>query len=262
MRVRAVVAYDGTGYHGFQRQADVPTIQEDLEDILGELTTVSTRVTAAGRTDAGVHASGQVIAFQPVWHHDWEQLQRGMNALLSNQIAVYALESTTDSFHPRFDARKRWYRYLIYRGDIRNPMVDRYSLHINRDLSVEAMNQAAHTLVGEHDFWAFGSPPQGDNSVRRVFKAEWQSAASDWLLFDIHADAFLYRMVRMLVGTLLRVGYGALTVREFEEILRTRNRAEAGPAVAAKGLTLKSVAYKDWESAGLSQDIGSVCICC
>jgi len=261
VRVRAVVAYDGTGYSGFQRQANAPTIQEDLETVLEELTTVPTRITAAGRTDAGVHACGQVIAFEPKWRHDWAQLQRGMNALLSDQIAVYALEPVDQEFHPRFDARRRWYRYFIYRAPVRNPLVDRYSLHVKRDLSIEAMDQAARMLVGEHDFMAFGSPPQGNNSVRRIFEVGWHELDPDWLLFDVQANAFLYRMVRMLVGTMLRVGYGALSVDEFEEILQTQNRAKAGPAVAAKGLMLESVIYKGWESAGLSKAIGSALIC-
>ena len=261
VRVRAVVAYDGTGYSGFQRQANVPTIQEDLETVLEKLTTIPTRVTAAGRTDAGVHACGQVIAFEPEWHHDWAQLQRGMNALLPDQIAVYALKPVDQEFHPRFDARRRWYRYFVYRAPVRNPLVHRYSLHIKRDLSIAAMNQAACMLVGEQDFLAFGSPPQGNNSVRRIFEANWYELERDWLVFDIHANAFLYRMVRMLVGTMLRVGYGTLTVGEFEKILRTQDRAKAGPAVAAKGLTLESVVYKGWKSAGLNEAIGSALIC-
>lgn len=249
VRVRAVVAYDGTGYSGFQRQANAPTIQETLEDVLEELTTVPTRITAAGRTDAGVHAHGQVIAFEPEWRHGWEQLQRGMNALLPDQIAIYDLTPTDQTFHPRFDARRRRYRYWIYRAPVRDPLVHRYSLHVERELAVEAMNRAARLLVGKHDFLAFGSPPQGDNSVRRVFEAAWYKPGRDWLVFDIQATAFLYRMVRMLVGTLLRVGYGALTVEAFAEMLQTQNRAKAGPAAAAKGLILESVAYQDWGSA-------------
>ncbi len=260
MRVRSVVAYDGTEYSGFQRQANAPTIQEELEQVLEKLTTRPTRITAAGRTDAGVHARGQVIAFEPEWRHDWAELERGLNALLSDQVAVCALKPTAHEFHPRFDARRRKYRYFVYRAAVRNPLVHRYSLHVTHDLSVEAMNQAAQLLVGEHDFLAFGSPPQGNNSVRRVFSAHWKAEGRDWLMFDIQANAFLYRMVRMLVGTLLRVGYGALTVGEFEKLLQTQNRAAAGPAVVAKGLVLESVMYKDWQSAGFNQMTGSALV--
>jgi tRNA pseudouridine38-40 synthase len=250
VRIRAVVAYDGTGYSGFQRQANAPTIQEALEQVLEKLTTSPTRITAAGRTDAGVHACGQVIAFEPEWRHDWAQLQRGMNALLPDQIVVHALEPTEETFHPRFDARRRLYRYYVYRAPVRSPFACRYSLHVKQALDVGAMQRAAQQLVGRHDFLAFGSPPQGNNSVREVLVANWHTLSADWLVFEIQANAFLYRMVRMLVGTLLRVGTGALSVREFERVFRKRDRAKAGPAVAAEGLVLESVAYEDWASGG------------
>ncbi len=248
MRVRAVVAYDGTDFSGFQRQANAPTVQEAIEQALEKLTTSSTRITAAGRTDAGVHARGQVIAFEPVWRHDWAQLQRGMNALLPDQISVRSLARVDSEFHPRFDAQRRQYRYYIYCAQVRNPLVDRYSLHIGRELSVDVMQEAAELLVGEHDFLAFGSPPQGNNSVREVFSATWKRLSAEWLVFEIRANAFLYRMVRMLVGTLLRVGTGKLTVQEFGDLFHTQDRARAGPAVAAKGLILENVVYKGWES--------------
>ncbi len=248
MRVRAVVAYDGTDFSGFQRQANAPTVQEAIEQALEKLTTSPTRITAAGRTDAGVHARGQVIAFEPVWRHDWAQLQRGMNALLPDQISVHSLAPVDSEFHPRFDAQRRQYRYYIYCAQVRNPLVDRYSLHIERELSVDVMQEAAELLVGEHDFLAFGSPPQGNNSVREVFSATWKRLSAEWLVFEIQANAFLYRMVRMLVGTLLRVGTGKLAVQEFGDLFHTQDRARAGPAVAAKGLILENVVYEGWES--------------
>lgn len=242
MRIKAVVAYDGTGYGGFQIQENAPTIQADIEDVLVRLTGVSTRILAAGRTDAGVHAEGQVIAFDTAWRHSSSDLQRGMNALLPGQIAVFELNEVDPGFHPRFDASSRSYQYTIYRATVRHPFYRRYSLHMARDLDVGAMRDAAACLVGVHDFLAFGSPPQGGNSTREVIRATW-SLEEPWLRFDIEANAFLYRMVRMLVGTLLRVGTGALTPEDFREILETRNRARAGPAVTAEGLCLKSVAY-------------------
>jgi len=241
--VKAVVTYDGTEYSGFQRQANVTSIQEELERSLEKLTGTFTRILAAGRTDAGVHAAGQVIACKPVWRHSLTDLHRGWNALLPEQIAILNLEPAAQGFHPRFDARRRWYRYTIYRAPVRNPLVNRYSLHIARPLAVATMQTAAQQLVGVHDFYAFGSPPQGENAVREVFRAGWKEDGC-WLTFDIVANAFLYRMVRMVVGTLLRVGYGALSSEDFGEILRTQDRRRAGPAVAAKGLTLKAVTYE------------------
>ncbi|MGC9348581.1 MAG: tRNA pseudouridine(38-40) synthase TruA [Anaerolineae bacterium] len=242
MRIKAVIAYDGTGYSGFQIQKNAPTVQAEVEQVLAQLTGEPIRILGAGRTDAGVHAEGQVVAFDTSWRHPPSDLQRGMNALLSDQIAVFELSRVEPDFHPRFDAVRRWYRYTIYQSAVSHPMFTRYSLRVGRSLEIDAMSEATRSLIGRHDFLAFGSPPQGDNSVRNVVRAIWTSE-EPWLYFDIEADAFLYRMVRMLVGTLLRVGYGAITPEAFEEILTSRARERAGPAVVAKGLCLKSVFY-------------------
>ena len=244
MRVKAIVAYDGTGYRGFQRQKNGATIQEALEQVLEKLTGVPTRVLAAGRTDAGVHAEGQVIAFDTEWRHTLAELHHGINALLPRQIAVKQLTRVEQAFHPRYDALRRLYRYTIYRGMVRDPLVSRFTLHFARSLNLEAMQDAARLLVGRQDFSAFGSPPAGVNTVREVYRALWFEQGV-WLYFDIEANAFLYRMVRMLVGTLLRVGYGRLTPGEFGEILRMADRRRAGPAVAARGLCLTEVVYAD-----------------
>ncbi len=243
MRVKAVVAYDGTGYGGFQRQRNAPSIQEVLEKALSRLTGERIHLLAAGRTDAGVHAEGQVVAFDTSWRHPLPALQRGVNALLPEQIAVLDVEAVASDFHPRFDARRRWYRYTIYNAPTRHPLVSRYSLHVRRPLNREAMQAAAAMVIGRHDFAAFGSPPQaGGTTMREVYRAEW-SGESPWLYFDIEANAFLHRMVRMLVGTMLRVGYGALSPANFGEVLRAQDRQHAGPAVEARGLSLKAVFY-------------------
>ncbi|MBN1487176.1 MAG: tRNA pseudouridine(38-40) synthase TruA [Anaerolineae bacterium] len=244
MRVKAIVAYDGTGYGGFQRQTNAPSIQAELEHSLAHILDTPTRILAAGRTDAGVHAEGLVIAFDIAWPASrLRELHHGINALLPEQISVLGMTEVSPEFHPRYDALSRRYRYTIYRAPIRNPLTSRYSLHIRRPLSVTAMQEAATALLGRHDFFAFGSPPQGDNSVRVVTLANWE-AKDEWLLFDIEGNAFLYRMVRLVVGTLLRVGYGALTPVQFKDILETKDRRKAGPAVAAKGLCLKAVTYR------------------
>jgi tRNA pseudouridine38-40 synthase len=239
-----VIGYDGTGYGGFQIQANAPTIQAEIERVLAQLTGTVIRVLAAGRTDAGVHAEGQVIAFDTDWRHPVADLRRGMNALLPDQIAVFELDEVGAHFHPRFDALGRRYRYTIYHAPTRHPWFPRFSLHVAPPLDIEAMELAARCLVGSHDFLAFGSPPQGDNSVRVVSRAQW-SFQDPWLTFEIEANAFLYRMVRMLVGTLLRVGQGAVSPTAFEEIMETRNREKAGPAVVPEGLCLKSVVYAE-----------------
>jgi len=242
VRIKAIVAYDGTGYSGFQRQSNANSIQAALEAALAELFGAAVPVSGSGRTDAGVHAAGQVVAFEVLWRHELTSLHRAMNALLPEAIAVLSLEAAPDDFDPRRDARSRWYRYRIYNAPVRDPLSSRYSLHVPRSLDVEAMQAAAASLLGWHDFSAFGSPPQGTNAIREVLRAEWQQAGA-WLTFDIIANAFLFRMVRMLVGTMLRVGYGALTPQRFAEILQTQDRSGAGPAASACGLTLMAVQY-------------------
>jgi tRNA pseudouridine38-40 synthase len=258
MRVRAVVAYDGTDYSGFQRQANALSVQETLETALAQVTASAretTALVAAGRTDSGVHATGQVIAFDTAWRHGLDDLRRALNAVLPADIAVRGVEEAAPGFHPRYDAQSRSYRYSIYNTVVRCPLARRYSLHVVPPLDAAAMQQATQALLGEHDFAAFGQPPQGQVTVRQVLAAEWgreppfgygQSAcaqAGPWLNFDIEANAFLYRMVRSIVGTLLRVGQGKMTVEEVEAVLASCDRSQAGPTAPPHGLCLVEVKY-------------------
>jgi tRNA pseudouridine38-40 synthase len=242
VRVKAIIRYDGTGYAGFQRQMNAHSIQADIEHTLHRLTGEKLQIVAAGRTDAGVHAEGQVIAFDTLWKHPLLDLHHGLNALLPEQISVVKVEPVSDGFHPRYDALRRHYRYTIYLAAVRNPLLSRFSLHYKRKIDLDAIQIAADCLVGRYDFSAFGSPPQGTNAIREVFRAQW-SFEDPVLIFDIEANAFLKRMVRMVVGTLLRVGYGAVTPDQFRTILLTSARDKAGPAAAAQGLCLMSVLY-------------------
>ncbi len=242
MRVRAVVAYDGTDYGGFQRQANAPTVQAALEAALVQVTRETVTVLAAGRTDAGVHAAGQVIAFDTAWRHGLDDLQRAFNAVLPADISVRKLEEVAPDFHPRYAARSRHYRYTVYQRRVRSPLARRYSLHVAAPLDVVAMQRAAWFLVGEHDFATFGRPPQGEATVRRVLRAEW-GGEPPWLTFDIEANAFLYRMVRSIVGTLLLVGRGGMSVEEFRLALASCDRDRAGPTAPPHGLCLMEVKY-------------------
>lgn len=242
MRVRAVVAYDGTDYGGFQRQANAPTIQAALETALAQVTRERINILAAGRTDAGVHAAGQVVAFDTAWRHGLGDLQRALNALLPADIAIQEIEEAAPDFHPRYDARSRRYRYTLYNAPMRWPLARRYSLHVAAPLDVVAMQQAAQALVGEHDFAAFGRSPQGGSTVRRVLTAEW-CGEPPWLTFDIEANAFLYRMVRSIVGTLLQVGRDRMSVEEFAGVLASCDRSRAGPTAPPHGLCLMEVKY-------------------
>ncbi len=242
MRVRAVVAYEGTDYQGFQRQANGPTVQGVLETALARVTREEIVLSAAGRTDSGVHAAGQVIAFETGWNHPLEALQRALNAVLPPDVAIREVAQVAPGFHPRYDARSRCYRYTIYNHPVRSPLGRRTSLHVPQRLGMEGMQEAARMLVGERDFATFGQPPQGDSTVRRVLQAEW-SGEPPWLYFDVEANAFLYRMARSLVGTMLQVGLGRMTLASFAALLAARDRAQAGPTAPPHGLCLVEVRY-------------------
>jgi tRNA pseudouridine38-40 synthase len=238
----AVVEYDGTDYLGFQVQAQGRTIQGEIERALAAVTQEGGRIVGAGRTDTGVHAQGQVIAFSTAWRHPVGELQRALNAALSKDIAVRELRPVARGFHPRFDAVSREYRYTVFNQPLRSPLVRRFAHHFPHPLDVAAMNEAAGVLVGSHDFASFGRAPQGDNTVREVYRAQW-TPERPFVYFDIVANAFLYRMVRSLVGTLLLVGAGTLSPDEFEEILRSADRNRAGQVAPAQGLCLVRVSY-------------------
>lgn len=241
-KLMAVVEYDGTDYLGFQVQAQGRTVQGEIETALAAVTQEKIRIVGAGRTDAGVHAQGQVIAFSTAWRHPIEELQRALNAVLPKDIVVRELRPVAREFHPRFDAVSREYRYTIYNQPLRSPLVRRFAYHFPWPLDVAAMNEAAGVLVGTHDFASFGRAPQGDNTVREVHRAQF-ALEEPFIYFDITANAFLHRMVRRLVGTLLLVGTGELSPNGFREILQSADQDKVGQAVPAHGLCLMKVNY-------------------
>ena len=247
-RYYALVEYDGSAYYGFQRQREgQPTIQAELESALGQVVHRPVSITGAGRTDSGVHALGQVITFDVEWRHGSETLQRALNANLPTAIAILQLNEVSSTFHPRFDARRRTYAYHVYHAAVRSPLRRQRSWHVPRPLDVERMNQAAAHLIGVHDFATFGQPPQGENSVREVFTVGWQRHQDDILVFFIEANAFLYRMVRSLVGSLKLVGEGAWTGEDFIAALQACDRSRSGAPAPAHGLYLVSVTYDNEE---------------
>ncbi|MBN1934657.1 MAG: tRNA pseudouridine(38-40) synthase TruA [Anaerolineae bacterium] len=240
----ATVSYDGTDFNGYQIQVGQRTVQGTIEAALAQITQEQVRVTAAGRTDSGVHALGQVIAFRTGWKHPIEALHRGLNALLPSDVAILALSEAKSGFHPRFDAQSRVYRYTIWNDSTRNPLVRRYAHWVSQPLNIEAMIQAAQHLIGEHDFATFGQSPQGTQTVRRVMQAVWTQNVHT-LCFKIEANAFLYRMVRSIVGTLLKVGMGEWSVDDFTARFTAADRSLSGPAAPAHGLCLLAVNYRD-----------------
>lgn len=245
MRYRAALAYDGTGYHGFQRQANAAsTIQGELEAALERICGQVVSVTGAGRTDAGVHAVGQVVAFDLAWQHTPADLQDALNANLPDDVAVMGVEAAAPGFHPRYDAVSRTYRYCLYSAPVRDPLRNRLAWHLRLAPDTELMNRAAGCLLGERDFSTFGTPPQGENPVRRVAEARWEALpGTDEQHFTITANAFLYKMVRSIVGTLVMVGQGRLSVDEFRDALAACERSRSGPAAPPHGLTLMAVNY-------------------
>ncbi|MGH2538501.1 MAG: tRNA pseudouridine(38-40) synthase TruA [Candidatus Promineifilaceae bacterium] len=242
MRYRAVIEYDGAAYCGFQRQRNQPSIQAEFEQVLGKLSGQPVGVLGAGRTDSGVHAWGQVIAFDLGWQHGPEKLQRALNASLPADIAVRRLEAEVEEFHPRFQAERRTYVYTIYNHPVRSPLRERWSWHVPRPLAVDAMQAAADLLIGVRDFATFGQPTEGESTTRQVYRAQWDRRG-DELTFLIEANAFLYRMVRSLVGSLKAVGEGAWTAADFAAALAARDRGRAGQTAPPQGLALLEVRY-------------------
>lgn len=246
MRVRAKVAYDGTEFFGFQRQANARTVQGEIETALEKVTGRQTGVMGAGRTDAGVHATGQVIAFEVGWRHSMDALTKALNITLPEDVAVRELAECSAEFHPRFDARSRTYEYTVLISEVKQPLLRRTTWQLERNLDLANMNSAAAQLIGSHDFAAFGSAPSGreeETTVRDVLKAEWRESRCNALLFTIEANAFLFRMVRRLVLALVRVGQGQLSADELKDILESRDAQRIKGLAPACGLCLVDVKY-------------------
>ncbi|MYE78921.1 MAG: tRNA pseudouridine(38-40) synthase TruA, partial [Chloroflexi bacterium] len=248
-RYGALLAYDGTAYQGFQRQpAPNPTIQAAVEAALGKVCGRDVRIVAAGRTDAGVHAAGQVIAFDVTWRHSESELQRAVNAQLPMDIALKSCW-LAPGFHPRYDALWRQYAYRINTPAARNPLTARYEWQLaGMELDGAGMQAAAEHCLGERDFAAFGTPPQASssNTIRQVFESRWSEAETESgsiYTYRIRGTAFLYHMVRRMVGTMVSVGRGRLNVGEFADILHSRDLQRAKGLAPPQGLTLEAVEY-------------------
>ncbi|MFQ6057753.1 MAG: tRNA pseudouridine(38-40) synthase TruA [Anaerolineae bacterium] len=243
MNVKAVVEYDGTAYHGFQVQPGRRTIQGELERALASVTQEEIRVVGAGRTDAGVHALGQVISFTTGWDRPLAELQRALNAVLPRDIAVREIAEAPPGFHARYSAVSRQYRYTVLNRPVRSPLAERFAYHFATSLAVEPMAEACSHLVGRHDFASFGRAMREDGSTERtVHRAQcWRE--DDHVYVDIVADAFLRRMVRRIVGGLLEVGTGRLSSDEFREILLARDPSLIKTTAPPRGLCLIRVNY-------------------
>jgi tRNA pseudouridine38-40 synthase len=239
-RYQIILAYDGTDFLGSQRQAGSRTVQGELERALGKIGWQGRSLLLAGRTDTGVHASGQVVAFDLDWGHGLDDLLSALNANLPRDMAVREIKPAADKFHPRFDATSRCYRYRLFYDPLRDPLRERYAWRLWSPLG--DMKPLAGIWPGTHDFAAFGSPMKPDGSTRRtVLSAAWKGRGHDWS-FEIQADAFLYRMVRRLVFLQVAVGQEKLQAEDLVRALEAPVRLPAGLAPAS-GLTLVEVRY-------------------
>lgn len=239
-RLLAILEYDGTEFAGFQIQRGKRTVQGELERALHKITGEKIRVIGAGRTDTGVHATGQGAHFDTAWKQSNEILHRALNAVLPNDIAVDSLKQVAPDFSARYSATSRTYRYTLLNQATRAPLAERYALRIAEPLDADAMNAAAQLLSGQKDFGAFGMPPRGDNTVRYVYRAQVERQGAQ-VIVEIEANAFLYRMMRRIVGTLLVVGKSAMSIDEFQQVIEKKRRA--GQSVPPHGLCLIQVKY-------------------
>lgn len=242
-RYQVILAYDGTGFTGSQRQANSRTVQGELEKALRKLGWSDRAVLMAGRTDTGVHATGQVAAFDFEWTHSAEKLLWALNADLPSDLVIRSLRPAPADFHPRFDAVSREYRYRVIFEPIRDPLRDKFVWRTWPAVDGEALKRNAGIFLGKHDFAAIGSrtTPKG-TTVRTVTKAEWKRKLDGEWQFEVKADAFLYRMVRRLVFVQVSVAQGKCPIEKVQHALSKQGVLLAGLA-PAHGLTLVEVTY-------------------
>jgi len=253
--IRLVVEYDGSHLHGWQRQHGAPTVQQHLEEALAKLLTHEAPVVGASRTDAGVHARGQVASFRTERPIPVHGIRRGLNSLLPDTIAIRDAAEVPDDFHPRFSATGKHYRYTILVRPERSPRWRDRAWHHPDPLAVHWMHDAARALIGEHDFSAFRAAGcSAKTTVRRVDSITLTRLHPHLLEVDIRGNAFLRQMVRIIVGTLTEVGTGRFGVGQVAEILASKDRVQAGITAPAHGLELLEVRY-DGERPNRSADV-------
>jgi tRNA pseudouridine38-40 synthase len=241
--IKLNLSYDGTDFHGWQRQPRLRTIQQVLEEAVEQLTGARPTTTASGRTDAGVHALGQVVHFLTPSRHSTETFVRALNAILPRDVRVLEAAEMPQSFHATLDARSKRYRYAIDNARIASPFQLRYSWHVPLPLDEAAMARAAASLLGRHDFRSFETDwPNRMSSVRTIVDLVVERRG-DSVAIEVEADGFLYNMVRSIAGTLVLVGNGKRPESWVAEALAAQNRVEAGPTAPPQGLFLLMVRY-------------------
>ena len=249
---KLTIAYDGTDFHGWQIQANKPTIQGEIVNVLRRITQEHVQLHGAGRTDAGVHAFGQVGSFRTQSALSAGEFQRALNALLPPTIRVAAAEEVGPDFNARWSALGKIYRYRLYRGKVVPPMLWRYVLHYPFPLDEEAMRDAAARFVGVHDFASFAASTGSEeddkerSNEREIFSTELlRSADNEELVFTVRGRSFLRYMVRKIVGTLLDVGRGKLAPADIDRLFELRDRSKSGPTVPPHGLVMVEVQHDE-----------------
>lgn len=245
MNLRLEIAYDGTLFRGYARQPDVRTVQGELEEALRRTLGSDVETSVAGRTDAGVHAAGQVVGVEIDEPGDLEKLRASLDVLCGPEIAVNRVLEAPDDWHPRFSARSRTYIYALHLADVQSPELARTTWLQTGDLEVERMNEAAGHLLGPHDFRSFGRIPDPEATpIRNLYELRCLRSGS-LIRIRARANAFIQQMVRSLVGTLVDVGRGKTEPDEIPQIIAACDRAAAGPVAPPQGLCLVSVEYDD-----------------
>jgi tRNA pseudouridine38-40 synthase len=250
--IKLTIAYDGSAFHGWQFQPGLPTIQAALNDVASEITQEKIVVHGASRTDAGVHALGQVAHFRTHSALDAREFLRALNALLPPAIRIVAAEEVGPDFHARWYSQAKTYRYRIFRGAVLSPFDHGRVLHVPWRLDEAAMTAAAREFEGEHDFTSFSASPDAEEDdgnremTRLVYSSELiRDVDAGEIVYVVRGKSFLRYMVRKIVGTLLEVGKGKLAVEEISQIFAARDRSRSGPTVPPDGLYLVSIEYPD-----------------
>ncbi len=249
---KLTIAYDGTDFHGWQIQANRPTIQGEIVSVLQQLTQEKIMLHGAGRTDAGVHALGQVASFRTQSGLSAQEFQRALNALLPPTIRIVGAEEVGPDFNARWSARGKTYRYRLYRGRVVPPAIWRYVLHYPFPLDEDAMRDAAARFVGMHDFASFAASTGSEDddkersTEREIYSTELaRTPDNEELVFTVRGRSFLRYMVRKMVGTLLDVGRGKLTHADIERLYELRDRSKSGPTVPPQGLVMVEVQHEE-----------------
>jgi tRNA pseudouridine38-40 synthase len=259
VRVRLTIAYDGSGFHGFAANAGVRTVGGTLADAVERVLGTPIELTCAGRTDAGVHAWGQVVSFDaPAPGFDPDGLQRSLNKMCGPEIVVRKAAVVDPDFDARFSALARTYRYSILNRPVPDPFLAHLAWHVDRPLDIDLLRLGSDPLIGEHDFSAFCRRPKRHDGepaslVRKILHAGWQDLGNGLLRFEISANAFCHQMVRSIVGTLVEVGMARLHAGDVLSILAQRDRAAAGPVAPPHGLCLWQVEYPSDRKAAVAR---------